>query len=209
MEMEKIGKFIAQCRKDKGFTQAALAEKLGITDRAVSKWETGKSLPDASLMLQLCELLEINVNELLSGEHIAMDAYKETAEANLLDLEERTQKSDKLLLDVEKYMIAIIIPVYVIMIVGGAYTIKGGNLAVGIIFIVTALVATFLAAFVGLKIEHDAGYYECPNCGERYVPTMSAVVWATHFGTTRKMTCPYCNEKGYHKKVLSKRKSDR
>lgn len=209
MEMEKIGKFIAQCRKDKGFTQAALAEKLGITDRAVSKWETGKSLPDASLMLQLCELLEINVNELLSGEHIAMDAYKETAEANLLDLEERTQKSDKLLLDVEKYMIAIIIPVYVIMIVGGAYTIKGGNLAVGIIFIVTALVATFLAALVGLRIEHDAGYYECPNCGERYVPTMSAVVWATHFGTTRKMTCPYCNEKGYHKKVLSKRRSDR
>lgn len=209
MELEKIGRFIAQCRKDKGLTQAALAEKLGITDRAVSKWETGKSLPDASLMLQLCELLGINVNELLSGEHIAMDVYKETAEANLLDLEERAQKADKLLLTVEKYMVAIIVPVYVIMIVGGAFTIKGGNLAIGIILIVAALVATFLAAIVGLKIEHDAGYYECPNCGERYVPTMSAVVWATHFGTTRKMTCPYCNEKGYHKKVLSKRKGDR
>ena len=55
MDQEKIGKFIATCRKENGFTQAALAEKLGITDRAVSKWETGKSLPDASIMLELCE----------------------------------------------------------------------------------------------------------------------------------------------------------
>lgn len=66
MNQEKIGKFIASCRKECGFTQASLAEKLGITDRAVSKWETGKSIPDASIMLELCNLLEISVNELLT-----------------------------------------------------------------------------------------------------------------------------------------------
>ncbi len=67
MDQIKIGKFIASCRKEQGMTQAVLAEKLGISDRAVSKWETGKSMPDSGIMLELCELLKINVNELLSG----------------------------------------------------------------------------------------------------------------------------------------------
>ena len=67
MDQIKIGKFIASCRKEQGMTQAILAEKLGISDRAVSKWETGKSMPDSGIMLELCDLLKINVNELLSG----------------------------------------------------------------------------------------------------------------------------------------------
>ena len=70
MDQIKIGKFIASCRKELGMTQAGLAEKLGISDRAVSKWETGKSLPDSGIMLDLCGFLNINVNELLSGERI-------------------------------------------------------------------------------------------------------------------------------------------
>ena len=73
MDQVKIGRFVAECRKGKGLTQAKLAEMLGITDRAVSKWETGKSMPDASLMLPLCEILGISVNELLSGERIEME----------------------------------------------------------------------------------------------------------------------------------------
>lgn len=67
MEQVKIGKFIASKRKEQGLTQLQLAEKLGITDRAVSKWETGKSLPDASLMPELCKLLKITINDLLCG----------------------------------------------------------------------------------------------------------------------------------------------
>lgn len=89
MDQEKIGKFITSCRKEVGLTQAALAERLNITDRAVSKWENGKSMPDASLMLDLCNLLGINVNELLSGERLDMDNYKSKAEENLLNLLER------------------------------------------------------------------------------------------------------------------------
>lgn len=68
MNQVKIGKFIASKRKEQGLTQLQLAEKLGITDRAVSKWETGKSLPDASLMPELCKLLKITINDLLCGE---------------------------------------------------------------------------------------------------------------------------------------------
>ena len=77
MNQEKIGKFIASCRKKQKLTQEKLAEKLGITDRAVSKWETGKAMPDTAIMLELCDLLHITVNDLLNGEKISMDNYKE------------------------------------------------------------------------------------------------------------------------------------
>ena len=70
MKQELVGNFIAECRKEKQLTQVQLADKLGITNRAVSKWETGKSIPDASIMLELCEVLDISVNELLCGRHL-------------------------------------------------------------------------------------------------------------------------------------------
>ena len=98
MEQEKIGKFIAKCRKEQNFTQANLAEKLGITNQAVSKWEKGKSMPDASLMLELCQLLKISVNELLNGEKIIMKDYKKIAEQNLIELEKQKEMADKKLL---------------------------------------------------------------------------------------------------------------
>ena len=95
MNQGKIGKFIAVCRKENGYTQASLAEKLGVTDRAVSKWENGKNMPDASIMLELCELLKINVNELLIGEHIIVDNYKAVAEKQLVELKSQEDKANK------------------------------------------------------------------------------------------------------------------
>lgn len=86
MNQTEIGKFIAKCRKEKKLTQAQLAEKLNITDRAISKWETGKSMPDSSIMLELCEILGITVNELLSGEEIDMESYEKKADENLIAL---------------------------------------------------------------------------------------------------------------------------
>lgn len=84
MNQEVIGSFIAKCRKEKGLTQMQLAEKLNITNRAVSKWETGKSLPDISVMPELCEIFDITVNELLSGERIDKENYVVKAENNFL-----------------------------------------------------------------------------------------------------------------------------
>ena len=93
MNQEMIGKFIAACRKEKGLTQMQLAEKLNITNRAVSKWETGKSMPDVSLMLDLCSILGITVNELLSGERIIMEDYQKRAEENLMELQAKKEKA--------------------------------------------------------------------------------------------------------------------
>ncbi|MBD5496585.1 MAG: helix-turn-helix transcriptional regulator [Lachnospiraceae bacterium] len=118
MNQEKIGKFIAKCRKENGYTQASLAEKLGITDRAISKWENGKSMPDASIMLELCELLKINVNELLTGEHIIMDNYKEVAEKNLVEMKTQEEKANK------KVILAVI--VFAVMLLFAWFA--GGNI---------------------------------------------------------------------------------
>lgn len=93
MDQTKTGQFIAKCRKEKKLTQAQLAEKLGITDRAVSKWETGKSMPDSSIMLELCEILGITVNELLSGEVITMENYEKTADKNLIALKRKDENN--------------------------------------------------------------------------------------------------------------------
>ena len=95
MDTKKIGRFIASKRKEKELTQMQLAEKLGITDRAVSKWENGKSLPDYSIILQLCEVLEITVNDLLCGEVITMDNYNKELENNLLEMVKQKQESEK------------------------------------------------------------------------------------------------------------------
>ena len=101
MDQERIGEFIASCRKEQNLTQANLAEKLGITDRAVSKWETVRSLPDASIMPELCAILDININELFSGERIGMDQYQEMAEQHLLEMRKAEELTNRKMLSLE------------------------------------------------------------------------------------------------------------
>lgn len=95
LNQEKIGKFIAERRKNQNMTQRQLAESLGVSDKAVSKWETGKSMPDNSLLMELCASLEINVNELLSGEKLSDDNYLGKAEENMANLIGQTEKEKK------------------------------------------------------------------------------------------------------------------
>ena len=98
MDQIKIGKFIAESRKKNNLTQMQLAEKLNITDRAISKWENGKAMPDSSIMLDLCNELKISVNELLSGEMIDMNNYNEIAEKNLLEIAKKEEMQNKKLM---------------------------------------------------------------------------------------------------------------
>ena len=202
MDQEKIGKFIASCRKEAGMTQAALAEKLNITDRAVSKWENGKSLPDASLMLDLCNFLKINVNELLSGERLDMENYKEMAEENLLQLQRSEELNNKKLLSIEVVIGYTSSIAFLVLIFAASFAVTSPIWRVTMILIAAVFFAVGMVYC--LRLEHDAGYYECPNCGMKYVPSMKAVVMAPHMGRSRKMRCPHCNKRGYHKKVLTK-----
>ena len=95
MNQEKIGKFIAKCRKDKNLTQGELADKLNISNKAISKWETGRGMPDASIMLELCAYLGITVNELLSGEKLEEEEYKEKANENIINIAKESEKNKK------------------------------------------------------------------------------------------------------------------
>lgn len=202
MEQEKVGKFIASCRKDAGYTQLALAEKLGVTDRAVSKWENGRSMPDVAIMQELCTLINIDVNELLSGEKLSMDNYKEQAEKNLIMLKELEEESNKRLLSLEVVLGYISSISFLVLVFAASFAVT--NPLWQTVMILAGLAILNIGGIFAIKIEHDAGYYECPNCGERYVPSMKAVLWAPHIGRSRKMRCPYCNERGYHKKRISK-----
>ena len=114
MDQIKIGKFIAECRKNSNLTQMQLAEKLNITDRAISKWENGKAMPDSSIMLDLCKELKISVNELLSGEMIDMKNYNKIAEENLFKLNESNEKKKKIIL---KSAIVIGLLIFIIIVI--------------------------------------------------------------------------------------------
>ena len=202
MNQEKIGSFIALRRKENRFTQTALAERLGITDRAVSKWENGKSLPDPSIMLELCELLHINVNELLTGEQLDMKDYKEMAEQNLMELARQEELNNKKLLALENVIGYTCSAAFLVLIFAASFAVTTS--VWHIIMILTGSVIFVIGMYHSIKLEHDAGYYECPNCGRRYVPTMRAIILAPHKMRDRRMKCPYCNQRGYNKKVLTK-----
>lgn len=202
MNQEKIGKFIAECRKEAGFTQASLGEKLGITDRAVSKWENGKSMPDVSIMMELCELLNINVNELLTGERLSMENYKQKAEENLLELQKQEELNNKKLLMLETVIGYSSSIAFLVMIFAASFAVE--NIWWRLVLIVAGMAIFVVGVIYAIKLEHDAGYYQCSHCQAAYVPSMKAVVFAPHIGRNRKMRCPHCNQKGYHKKVLTK-----
>lgn len=202
MDQVKIGKFIAERRKRHGLTQAMLAERLGITDRAISKWETGKSLPDASLMLELCAILEISVNELLTGEQLDKMDYKKTAEQNLIELAKQEELNNRKLLTLE-YVIGFISTIsFIALLVAAVEAVEDPYRRGGMIAI--AIVVFAVGMYYAMKLEHDAGYYECPNCGNRYVPGMFKMTMAPHVGRNRWMKCPHCEKRGMHKKVLTK-----
>ena len=202
MDQIKIGKFIADCRKKANYTQMQLAEKLGITDRAISKWETGKSLPDSSIMLELCGLLGITVNDLLSGEVVTMDNYNKEMENNLLEMVKQKQEADKRLLKLE-LVLGLIALLPLLAAVAIALNIPmeewKADLLVGF-----SLIPLLIATPFAIKIEQKAGYYQCKECGNRYVPKYFSVFFAPHLHTTRYMRCPACGKKSWHKKVLTK-----
>ena len=202
MDQIKVGKFIAACRKEQGMTQANLAEKLGISDWAISKWETGKSMPDTGIMLELCEHLKINVNELLSGEKIMAELYDKRAEENLLEMRRQVEEKNRQLLRTEYLVSFPTIIAGVFMCFVASYLEMPVWLRVALIAV--AAVMVFVVAFIAVGIEQKAGYYECGECHHKHIPTYWQTNLAMHVGRTRYMKCPVCGKWSWQKKVLTK-----
>lgn len=202
MNQEKIGKFIAEQRKNKKLTQEQLAEKLGVTDRAVSKWERGLNLPDASLMLELSKILDITVNELLTGEIIKKERFMEKLDENLIEVVREKEESDKRLLTMEIVIGVLMTVVFLALVFVASFIEMEEWLRITLILI--GFIPFVIMIPFAIKIEQKAGYYECQKCHHKYVPTFSSVLWAMHINRTRYMKCPKCNKKSWLRKVLSK-----
>ena len=202
MDQIKIGKFIAERRKQNNLTQMQLAEKLNITDRAISKWENGKGMPDSSLMLELCDYLKISVNELLNGEMIEMKEYDKRAEELLLEMARvDEQKNKRLMTSMWTILITSVIFYIGILSLSESLLTEGPILGA----IICASTAVFvIAAFIALKFEVEAGYYECKKCHHKFVPTYMQALMAMHMSTTRYLKCPECHKRSWAKKVMYK-----
>ena len=202
MDQVKIGKFIAEKRKEKGLTQIDLANILGITDRAVSKWETGRCLPDAGLMPDLCKTLGITVNDLFNGEVVDMKENEQKLEEHLLEMTKLKEARDRMLLRLE-IVVGIVSTVFFLGVFLLAAYLELPTWARIVLIVGDFLLYLFPAGYL-FRIEQVAGYYECPDCHYRYVPTYKSVFFAPHMGRTRKMKCPNCKKKTWQKKVIGK-----
>ncbi len=202
MNQIKIGRFIAECRKKANLTQMQLAEKLGITDKAISKWERGVAMPDTSIMLELCDILCISVNELLSGEKTNMENNNQKNEQLLLDMAKELEKKNKTIWNA----MWTIMTVSIIGLIGGlaiiAFFMPEGVWQ--LVAILALCVVFMIPCFYALKLEVSVGAYKCKNCGCEIVPTYSQALNAMHMGTTRYLKCPKCNKRTWCKKVLKK-----
>ena len=194
MDQIKTGRFIAEQRKAHGMTQRQLAEKLSVSDKTVSKWECGNGLPEVSLMLPLCELLSINVNELLSGERLDADSYKQHAEENMMKLiDERKENKRKLILEVVVVMITLLASCTLIMLSG----LLEMETWLRVTLIAIGLVVMIGGIGVAAVLEMTAGYFECSKCGAYFVPTKTAYIMGIHSITRRHLKCPHCGKRNF------------
>lgn len=200
MDQIKIGRFIAERRKEESLTQRQLADILGISDKTVSKWETGNGLPKVSLMVPLCDRLDISVNELLSGERLTDSDYKRKAEENMMDLVKEKEESRK------KILLSVIICALTLL--------PGIALSLTAVFvemerwlravlIIIGVVAINGGAFTALALNMRAGTYECGRCKRRFVPAPGSYIMGLNLVTVRLLKCPNCGEVSFCRKRLT------
>ena len=202
MDQIKTGKLIAECRKKKNLTQAQLAEKLNITDRAISKWETGKAMPDSDIMLELCYILGINVNELLCGE--------------VMDIEQRGEQLNELIFQMakneERYHKRLRHSAYVIIATSLAALICLMTLISLLIpecgfqdfLIIVSVILFIIPCMIALKFKVETGYYECKNCQHMFVPNYKEIALLMQTPTRRLLKCTKCGKWTWCKKLTKR-----
>ena len=193
MDQIRIGRFIAEARKLQNLTQKQLAELLCISDKTVSKWERGKGLPEVSLMLPLCGVLNITVNDLLSGQRVSETNYQKKAEENMMSLiKENEENKKRMAISVICGVITIIAVCALIVI--ASYISMPVAARIALILLALATGAAGIGAAVLLEVR--AGSYECPYCKALFVPTTGEFVKGYHTFTKRRLTCHACGKTG-------------
>ena len=201
MDQVLVGKFIASERKRKGYTQKQLSEKLGISDKTISKWERGNGFPEVSLLLPLCDELDITVNELLSGERVSEEDYRKKAEENMVNLVREAQESKKKIILSAMVALLVIVAATPMFVISGAIEM---NTWIRVILIAIGFVVIVIGIAIACVLDRDAGAYECPECKTRFVPDMKDYIMGAHTITKRRLVCPHCGAHKYCRKVLTK-----
>lgn len=193
MDMQKVGTFLAELRKERNLTQDELGEKIGVTNKTVSRWENGNYLPPAEVLQILSELYDVSINELLSGGRLDEKHYKENAEEYIVaDLMKKRNEAKKRL-TVSCIVAAITILAGLSIVLLSALLSAPVWLKIGCI--VFSLIIIILGVGVCCVLTVDAGVYECPACGEKFVPSMKDFIGGAHALTKRKLKCPKCGKK--------------
>lgn len=200
MDQLKTGKFIAQMRKEKGLTQRELADKLLISDKTVSKWECGNGLPEISLMMPLCHVLGITVNELLTGNRLSSSEYQKQAEDNIMKLiKEKNEVKFRLLIELFVVILTIIAGVTLVMVASYVDI----STLYRIVLIVLATLILFGGIAVAAALEMREAVFECKKCKKRFIPTKTAYIMGVHTITRRHLRCPHCGKRSWCKRDLN------
>jgi transcriptional regulator with XRE-family HTH domain len=192
MDQIKIGKFIAECRKKQNLTQAQLAEKLDITDRAISKWETGKAMPDSDIMLDLCDILGIKVNELLCGEMIEIEHKDEQLNELIFQMAKNEERYHKRLLHSAYVIIATSLTALICLM--SLISLLIPECGFQEFLIIVSVILFIIPCMIALKFKAETGYYECKNCQHMFVPNYKEIAVLMQTPTRRLLKCTKCGK---------------
>ena len=202
MDQIKIGKFIAECRKKQNLTQAQLAEKLDITDRAISKWETGKAMPDSDIMLDLCDILGIKVNELLCGEMIEIEHKDEQLNELIFQMAKNEERYHKRLRHSACVLVATSLTALICLITLISLLIP--ECGFQDFLIIVSVILFIIPCMIALKFKAETGYYECKNCQHMFVPNYKEIALLMQTPTKRLLKCAKCGKWTWCKKLNTK-----
>lgn len=203
MDIVKIGYFIRECRKNKNLTQKQLADKLYVEPKTISKWETGKGLPDVSIMKNLCNELGISLSELFIGDYIKEESNDLLIEKLIIDelKKEKIQNKKKLIGEILigcAFIGSVIILILLVGIVSIATYLK-------IILIVLSSIFIFVGLFGLVLLDVNIGYFECAECHKRFIPSIKDYVFGMHTLKKRKLKCPICGKKTWCLKRMTRK----
>lgn len=203
MDIVKIGYFIRECRKNKNLTQKQLADKLYVEPKTISKWETGKGLPDVSIMKNLCNELGISLSELFIGDYIKEESNDLLIEKLIIDelKKEKIQNKKKLIGEILigcAFICSVITLILLVGIVSIATYLK-------IILIVLSFIFIFVGLFGLVLLDVNIGYFECAECHERFIPSIKDYVFGMHTLKKRKLKCPMCGKKTWCLKRMTRK----
>ena len=202
MDQIKIGKFIAECRKKQNLTQAQLAEKLDISDRAISKWETGKAMPDFDIMLDLCDILGIKVNELLCGEMIEIEHKDEQLNELIFQMAKNEERYHKRLLHSAYVIIATSLTALICLM--SLISLLIPECGFQDFLIIVSVILFIIPCMIALKFKVETGYYECKNCQHMFVPNYKEIAVLMQTPTRRLLKCTKCGKWTWCKKLTKR-----